>query len=1253
MNARKVAIFLAASLCWSSAWGSPEVPDWENQHVVGINKLDPYAWHLLFKDDAAALRGGGGETPLHQSLNGIWDFRWAPEPDSRPRGFEAPNYGLEGWDQIVVPSNWQLHGFGVPLYTNITYPFKVDPPRVMGEPPPHYTNYEQRNPVGSYRRDFTLPDGWEADRVRLHFEGVSSAFYTWVNGEMVGYSQDSRTPAVFDVTDFLREGENVLAVEVYQNSDGSYLEDQDFWRLSGIFRDVYLTSHADLHLADFFIQTDLDEDFEDAVMRVEVDVATVKQAAEGFAVEGTLYDSAGAIVVEMVEEFSSRLAAGESAELVLRADVENPAKWTAETPNLYRLVLRLRDGVGRLLGTTAHDVGFRDVEIGGGQLLVNGQPILIKGVNRHEHDPETGHAVSVDSMIQDILLMKRGNINTVRTSHYPNHPIFYELCNRYGLYVINEANIESHGMGYGEASLAKDPSWMEAHVDRVRRMVERDKNHPSVIIWSMGNEAGNGVNFEAAYDWIKERDETRPVQYEQVTPSQRNTDIHVPMYARIPNIVNYAKNNPSRPLILCEYAHAMGNSIGNLVDYWDAIRTYPALQGGAIWDWVDQGLWKEIPKRRVVADAANPGIRGFVHGTADRDKGVTGPVVVESADGLDLTRALTVEAVFEYTRPQQGYAPLISKGDQQYLMRLDNLGIHLVLHTGGWESLVVSYEEAGLDIGSNRVTGVYDGRQMLVYVNGKEVGRRVLSGAIDRSFYPVNIGRNSQHPDRVATFPIREARIYSRALTAREVANPGVRSAEALELHLDLTQVSDEEVSQSPRGEDRFLAYGGDFGDQPNDGNFCINGVIGADRQVNPHYYEVQKVYQNVLIEAPDLGRGLLEVENEHFFTDLNELDAFWVVRKDGQVVRSVQLPRVDAAPRETVTVRVPVDLPEDAAEYFGTLEFRLARDTVWASAGHVIAWEQVLLRPGAASVAMDASGGVVEARETADLVELRTGGFMVVVDKATGAVTEYQVAGHNRLVRPIEPNFQKVPNDNQRGANVVTSDWGPWSAAAEGRTVKRVAVNGSGTFRATVTVAFSLPVNRPDSSYSLVYSLDAAGRLGVEAEWNPGAGGRKGFLPRFGMTFAVSDTHDQVSWYGRGPHESAWDRKTGAAVARYQLPVSEMWHPYVRPQDTGTRTDARWFSVGDARGAGLRISAEDAVEPISFSVLPFTIGELWRAQHPYELNFAEFKSVFVDWKLHGVGGDNSWGAKTLPKYSLPDHKAYRLAFYIEPLGQF
>ena len=576
--------------------------DWQNEQVIGRNKEPGRATSFPFPDRQSALDSDCAR-PWFLSLDGDWKFHWSPDPQSRPAGFYQPDFDVTGWDEIPVPGNWQMHGYGVPLYVNIKYPFHKDPPRVMGEPPEDFTSYKHRNPVGSYRRTFTVPADWKGRQVFLQFDGVDSAFYLWINGQQVGYSQGSRTPALFNVTGSLRDGENVLAVEVYRYSDGSYLEDQDFWRLSGIFRPVYLWSTADLAIRDFFVRTDLDDDYRDATMQVDVEIANSSQTPRACTIEVSLLDGDGQVVAETVVGNLTADAGTTTPASTPTVPLEDPAKWTAESPNLYKLLLELQDADGKTIEVISHNVGFRKVEVRDGQLLVNGQPIYLKGVNRHEHDPVTGHAVSVESMVRDVVLMKQFNVNAVRTSHYPDDPRWYDLCDRFGLYVIDEANVESHGMGYGPESLAKDPKWKEAHLDRTRRMVERDKNHPSVIIWSLGNEAGNGVNTEATYAWIKKRDPSRPVQYERAELAA-NTDIYCPMYATIDRIVRYAGQPQERPLILCEYAHAMGNSVGNLQDYWDAIETHEQLQGGFIWDWVDQGLSADVPQGRKVADLA-------------------------------------------------------------------------------------------------------------------------------------------------------------------------------------------------------------------------------------------------------------------------------------------------------------------------------------------------------------------------------------------------------------------------------------------------------------------------------------------------------------------------------------------------------------------------------------------------------------------------------------------------------------------------
>ena len=656
-------------------------PEWENQHIFDINKEPRRATSMPFPTRALAVAGEREKTPFAVSLNGQWRFSWAPDPASRPADFYKPAYNVAAWKTITVPLSWQMAGYGVPLYTNVRYPFKADPPRVMGEPPKEFTNYAQRNPVGSYRRNFTVPANWKNRQTFIQFDGVDSAFYVWVNGQKVGYSQDSRTPALFNISKYLQAGQNVLAVEVYRYSDGSYLEDQDMWRLSGIFRDVTLWSTDNLHIRDFFAHPDLDANFQNGVFSAEVAVHNFAGAPARGRVDAEILNSAGKTVFSQ----SLPLSAAANADSVLKfaGNVANPAKWSAEQPNLYRLVLTLKDSAGKTIEATSARIGFRHVEIKNGQLQVNGRPIYIKGVDRHDIEPDKGHTVTVASMKRDIELMKQNNINAVRTSHYPDDPRWYELCDESGIYLVDETNLECHGM----QSISNDATWQEAYLDRARNMVERDKNHASVIIWSLGNEAGFGVNQVAMYDWMKKRDPSRPAQYE-AAGERPQTDIVAPMYAGIGGISNYASKPRDRPLILCEYAHAMGNSVGNLQDYWDAIESHPNLQGGFIWDWVDQGLLKDVPKSYRVTDVKRANLNGEVLGTVSAD-GVTGAVSVDDDNSLNLTGPLTLQVLVRGGEVS-GFNPLISKGDHQYLLRFGgngSNGISFTLHQDGWQAV--------------------------------------------------------------------------------------------------------------------------------------------------------------------------------------------------------------------------------------------------------------------------------------------------------------------------------------------------------------------------------------------------------------------------------------------------------------------------------------------------------------------------------------------------------------------------------------
>ncbi|MFG0289455.1 MAG: glycoside hydrolase family 2 TIM barrel-domain containing protein, partial [Rhodopirellula sp. JB044] len=1173
------------------------------------------------------------------SLNGDWKFNWSKDPSERPQDFFQNDFDVSGWDDIPVPSNWQLQGYGVPLYTNMKYPFHVDPPRVMGKPPKHFTNYSQRNPVGSYRREFNVPESWDGRKIYVQFNGVDSAFYLWVNGEMIGYSQGSRTPAMFDLTSHVTTGTNTIAAEVYRYSDGSYLEDQDFWRLSGIFRDVYLWSADQLQIRDYFVHTDLDDNYRDASLSVDVEVANALESAADFTVSAELLDENSDVVTTF--EASQTVQPNDAAKLTLQEDIAAPKLWTAETPNLYQLLLTLKDADGNTVESTSTRIGFREVEIKGLKLHVNGKPIYLKGVNRHEHDPETGHTVTREDMIADIQLMKQFNINAVRTSHYPNVPMWYSLCDEYGLYVVDETNIESHGMGYGKESLAKDPKWGKAHMDRLQRMVERDKNHPSIIIWSLGNEAGNGVNFFANYDWIKQRDPSRPVQYEQAHFGDRNTDIRCPMYASIDRVVKYATENPDRPLAQCEYSHAMGNSVGNFQEYWNAYESHDALQGGFIWDWVDQGLRKPVPDRWTVTDSRSGELTCTVLGERDSEKGVTGAVVVPDEKSLQLTDALTLEVVVHGDRVET-YCPLISKGDHQYLLRLDNVGINFTVFTDNWKSLKVKYQDANLTKDANRITATYDGSEMRIYVNGKLAAQSELSGKLAASPYPVNVGRNSEVTKRSSTLPIQTARIYDHALTQSEVESPADRDTDGLLLDLDLRSVSKAENAASQP--EMFFAYGGDFGDQPNDANFCMNGLVSPDRKPNPHLWEVKKVHQNIKVIADDVGAGRFRVQNKFVFTNANEFVPKVELRHAGKLVTRATLKPFDIEPGTEKTFVIPTLMKDDMDdECLLTIYFELPEQTPWAPAGHRVAWDQFELAPAAATnTSSDAADTEVTLTENESTVVASAGDLRATFDSQTGEMVSLQIGEAEMLDQPLGLNFWKTPNDNQRG-NGYLKRLGAWRDAAD-----QIEVTDFDATKTTDGVEISVRGKLPiaDSRVELKYTVASSQSVHVKANYLPGKK-QSPLLPRFGVSFAIPGEYQSVAWYGRGPHETYCDRKTSGEIATYESTVDGMFYPYCRTQDTGNRCDTRWMSFRDDSGNGLMITGD---VPHSMSVWPNSLADVETSRHPHDLARRDFNTVFVDTKIHGVGGDNSWGARTHREYTLPADESYELGFTITPV---
>jgi beta-galactosidase len=1032
---------------------SREIADWENPAVFREGKEAARAILTPYPDQKGSKTAALIESPWQLSLNGAWRFHWVDDVVHRPVDFFCREFDASGWSQIEVPGNVELQGYGTPIYTNTTYPFAVALPSVTTAPPVHFTTFEERSPVSCYRKNFTIPDDWKGRRIFVNFRGVSSAFYLWVNGEKVGYSQDSRTPAEFELTKFIQSGPNLLAVEVSRYSDGSYLEDQDLWRLSGIFRDVFLTSRDVCDLRDLEIEANYEAPTKVGRLRAKLWIENRKSSDAVVDIDARLLTDKGTEVTGTAIRVMCREAEEVTTSLTLSVDSANP--WSAEEPALYTLFLTLADEQGKPIGVYRQRVGFRTVLVKDGNLLVNGAPILIKGVNRHDHNPLTGYYVTERDMRDDVEAMKRLNINTVRTSHYPNDPRFYELCDEYGLYVIAEANIETHGMGFGESSLAKDPAWADAHLDRIRNTVEAFKNHPSIIIWSLGNESGDGVNFEQAAAWLHARDPRRPLQYEGAKMADY-VDLFTPMYYPMGDWDGWLEREAAkplaqqRPMIACEYNHAMGNSSGGLADWWNRVRRERLLQGGVIWDWKDQGLIREIPNRKGAS----------------------------------------------------------------------------------------------------------------------------------------------------------------------------------------------------------YFAYGGDFGDHPNDDNFCANGIVTADLRPTPQAVEVFQQYRHILAKAMDLQEGLIEVFNEHFFVGLERYPVRWILLRNGAPFGQGVLDPVECEPQSRAILRLPQEAfpPRDGAEYFLTLEFLLGADRTWAAADHVVARDQFAF-PFERKRVSHRSPGPAPALKRSKSRELsvRGEGFELHFDPRSGRMLSYRTESREWLVAPLSLNFWRPPTDNDRG-NSMRTVCAAWKSAGCG-----VETDPHEGFRVAtdedhLELVFHLKVPVGQTRAQLTYRIFGDGSVAVSFELMP-AGDNLPPLPRVGMTCAIRPELRRWEWFGRGPWENYCDRKTGSLVGVYSGMVDELWFRYLEPQETGNRTGVRWATFTDKYDAGLRISTEDE-QLLEVGAYPFSQSDLEGPKHPHEIPSRDLITVHISHAQMGVGGENSWGAWPCDSYMIHADRPYRYAFRIEPLNR-
>ena len=1039
------------------------LPDWENPDVISINKL-PY--HATLGNPSTHKTN-----PEITYLDGTWKFRWSPDPDSRPADFFEAGYDVTGWDDIHVPCDWQMQGFGTPIYTNSRYPFRRNQPKVTDTPDRSWTAYEARNPVGSYVTDFDAADISSHNWI-LEFEAVSSAFYVWVNGQKVGYSQNSMSPAEFDVTPFLKEGRNRLAVEVYRWSDGSYIEDQDFWRLSGIFRPVKLWKRPLQHISDYFVSIIPSQDFGSAQINVEVELANMARIkSDDLSVRVSVLgkNTDGKDINERLSTTAKSIKAGDTITFNMEGILQHPLVWSAEKPNLYECLIELLDSKGGVIESLVQNTGVRRIETQGEIMLINGQPVKLRGVNRHDHHPRTGHYVNAETTELDIKLMKQANINMLRTSHYPDSPILYELCDRYGIYVMDEANQESHGFGLRNRQMGNDPQWMKAHVDRAESLVKRDINHPSILFWSLGNEGGAGMNMRAMRAKVDELDSTRLVFCDT---DLSVSDLYDDSYLSPARLKQVAQRVTDRPFIMREYAHMMGNSGGNLTEYWDIIYADPSIAGAAIWDWVDQGIAKPI-------------------------------------DGSKL-----------------------------------------------------KYKGSGL----------------------------------------------------------------------------------ALE-------------------EGEFWAYGGDFGDMPNDGNFVINGLLAPDRTPHPHYYEVKHVYQPIHFELVKTVNDtmVIKVNNLDYFTGLDEY--LYKVRYYYGHIEEIENDVL--CPDDKGLIRIPV-FPQLAMKYTssGTYDWPtlqvfavLKEPELWADTGYVVAYDQFLnLNPRFKNRETasrkwawfndDPRNICKVLRRDKGVISDSDGGKTIKRGKSTftidskGTLTSWKWRGKELLAGPLEPDFWKPVNDNQI-RNDYERSMSVWRNAGREREILSVE---SRSFKLAAEKSTQI-------RYEMKLSVGAVLYLGydlretsvrVTLEYEPEEVQVES-LPRFGLRMRVPNNYDSIRWIGRGPWENYPDRRNGALLGNYTLPVSEYMVDYVYPQDNSNRSDCNGFIL-KSNNQSLHVSSN---ELFNLRIWNYSEEDLEAAKHGYELPQRDYLNINIDKEIIGVGGNDAWGAKTEPQYIPSAKEPHQLNFVL------
>lgn len=1017
---------------------------WENPQITGINKLETKATFYPFNNPQNALQGIREKSPFFKSLNGFWKFKLFDSPQSVPDTVSKLKFNDNTWDKTPVPSCWQMEGYDRNHYTNVQMPFINNPPFVPEE-----------NPTGVYRVEFEIPTNWKNRRVVLHFGSVDSVLILYLNGQEIGVSKDSRLPAEFDITNYLLKGKNLIVAKVIRWSDATYLEDQDQWWMSGLLREVFLYSTPLDYIQDFFANGNLTDDYKKGVLEFSGNFFIRLEQKEKYSIEVQLYNSNGKAVFKNAKQAELSVATnpyqGNSLlpMVQFKEEFNNPKHWSPETPHLYTVLVTLLDNHKKLVDCTAIKIGFRKIEIWDRKFYINGKTPLFRGVNRHEHDEKKGKALTREFMEKEVVLMKQLNFNAVRTCHYPNDPYFYDLCDQYGLFVIDEANIETHG---NYKTLCNSSLWANAFLERGYRMVRRDKNHPSIVMWSLGNESGYGSNHDAMAGWIRNYDPSRPIHYEGAVAmagwdkGHVSSDIICPMYPSVEKIVNWIKTKKDeRPLILCEYSHAMGNSNGSIKEYWDAFRKYDGLQGGFIWEWKDHGI---------------------------------------------------------------------------------------------------------------------------------------------------------------------------------------------------LTKTKDNK---------EFWAYGGDFGDVPNDVNFCLDGLIWPDLKPHPGVVEVHKCQQYIQFERKGSSNKFI-ITNEFSYTSSTEFMVSWKIKNNSRVIKKGVFANLNINPGESkvVSLKAPTQKALPGSETFVEFEVKLKRNTIWASKGHVLAREQILLKKEKKK-AIKATGDLQFSQKNGSF--LVTGKhFEYSFSEKSGAITQIEWNKKSFLTELApEVNFIRAPTDNDgiKIAKVVKKslkkwyDWDLFNLTTKVKNIKFLSYQKN----AKMVVSKIISSKTVPNAFQIqeTFSINASGEIKIDLDVKVNK--EINDLPRVGYLFQLKDQYDQLTWFGRGPEESYSDRNYACHVDLHQSSVKDQYVPYGMPQEHGNHNETRWLTIADKKSNGLYVEGANLLDS---SASHFSIKDLHEAKHPTDLFVRKEVNLYIDLKQKGVG-TGSCGPDALPPYVLSQNQ-YQFSFKIKPL---